>query len=615
MNELPSQKVLAIPEIVCIIISMLDPDTLKTAALVSRTWHHHSIQILWRQLVIPKDWYTLDLTPLWPVLDRRGSLLKALALELSPSTRVIPELDQDLIKRQLSSILSRCSNLERLQIQVPREIKSRIITLTVAAHSHKLKQFDTDILNWEPEDLNALLVACPDLHQLAGHNFAGNILQVIAQAQPKLDMIDCTHARFDDEELVEFAKALPNLRQLSVTMHQFLTAKALIGISTHCGKLEQLNFHFCLSLKSSGFQALLRVSPHLRTLDLGLTEVHDADIALVAGLCPRLESLKLPFCSNITQASIGAVVQACPRLLHLDMSFCDGVLLSIFENPTTRPWVCEQLRYLDISGIHASYSIEASMASSLLPNMYHQISLLKRLEFLRMTAHGFSLRLLEVGEPFLGQLKDLETLDLTKLKHPLPWQDMVTIGNLFPKLRKFEFRSSDVIPPISRKEQRAILKAMEDHAGVRPLFSEFRGVQLGKRKGREDDNDSRNNNWIEGSGELGIECGNARSEENTQDTVVAGLNSAKRRRSQSPSVYPKATCALSEPTPDEYANINRVDNSKVDIEDDEPLPEMMTATLLSGLEISFQLSGEDDQNGERGGEEGWGFSRGMSPFG
>ncbi|GJJ78730.1 hypothetical protein EMPS_11089 [Entomortierella parvispora] len=618
MNELPTQKVLAIPEIVYIIVSMLDPDSLKTATLVCRNWHHHCIQILWRQLVIPKDWFNLDLSLLWPVLDRRGSLLKALALEISPSTRMIPELDQDLIERQLSSILSRCPNLERLQVQVPREIKSQVITLTISAHSHKLKQLDTDILNWEPEDLNALLIACPDLHQLAGHNFTGDILQVIARAQPKMDMIDCTHARFDDEELVEFAKALPNLRQLSVTMHQFLTAKALIGVSAHCWKLEHLNFHFCLSLKSSGFQALLRVSPHLRTLDLGLTEVHDADITLVAGLCPQLESLKLPFCSNITKVSIGAVVQSCPQLLHLDLSFCDGVLLSIFENPTTQPWVCHQLRYLDISGIHASYSVEASMASSLLPSMYHQISLLKRLEFLRMTAHGFSLQLLEVGEPFLKELKNLETLDLTKLKHPLPWKDMVTIGNLFPKLKKFEFRSSDVIPPMSIKEQKAILKAMEDHAGVRPLFSEFPGVHLGKRKSREthgDDNDGDH----EESGRLDAGNDSDTYKENTQDTLAAEPRSAKRRRSQSPPVGAEPTTEhnLTDPRtlhgPVKPAlEENRGSGGE---DDSEPLPEIMKATLRSGLEISFRLSGEDDQDGEGGEEGGWGFLGGMPAFG
>ncbi|KAG0048794.1 hypothetical protein BGZ83_006301 [Gryganskiella cystojenkinii] len=599
MNELASQKVLAIPEILGIILRFLDPEILKTASLVSRTWYQHTIQIPWRQLVIPKDWYSLDLSSLWPVLDRRGSLLRALVLELSPATRVLPELDEPQIRTQLENLLSRCPRLEHLHIQVPGEIPSKVITSTIAAtHHQRLKHLETNILNWDPKDLTQLLKDCPTLRQLAGHNFTGHVLRAIAESQPNLDMIDCTHPRFDDDELVEFAKALPNLRQLSVTVHQFLTAKALIGVSEHCLYLEHLKFHFCLGLQSSGFQALLRVSPNLRTLDLGLTEVRDADISLVAGHCPRLESLKLPFCSNITKASIGEIVQSCRRLVHLDLSFCDGLLLSVFEDPVNRPWVCDQLQYLDISGIHASYSVEASLASSLLPNMYHQISLLKRLESLRMTAHGFSLKLLEVGKPFLAQLKDLETLDLTKVKHPLLWQDMIEIGNLFPKLKKLEFRSSDIIPPLSKTEQKAILKAMEDHAGVRPLFSEYQGIPLlggKKRKSRDDDENPPGDQEIAIT-ETGAETANTEDE--------SGPKTAKRRRSQSP----QAAATL---TGFEAPSTTTMTGD--DDEDNEPLPEVMTATLRSGLQISFRLNGEDEQEG--GEEEGWGFPGGMHTFG
>ncbi|KAG0093978.1 hypothetical protein BGZ93_007601 [Podila epicladia] len=533
MNELPSKLVVDIPEIIYMIIGYLDEPTLRITSLVCKAWSQHSISLLWRQLIIPKDWYSHDLSPLWPGLDRNGHLLKALWLQLSPATRMAQNFDLAQIVNQLTNLLSRTPNLERLQIHVPREIKSTLLS-TVAIHSKNLKQFDTDLLEWDPADVTVLLKGCPALTQIAGHNFAGNILEAIARTPPQqLCKIDCTHPRFDDEELIEFASQFPDLVQLSVSVHQFLTAKALIGVAQYCHKLEHINFHFCLSLQSNGFQALLGVSPNLRVLDLGLTEVLDANIALVAAQCPQLETLKLPFCSNITETSIRAIVLSCSRLLYLDVSFCDKILLSIFDTDTA--WVCERLDHLDISGIHGSYAVDVSRACTLLPAMYRQLGRLTLLRYLKMSGHGFSLQMLDVGKSELSKMKRLEQLDISKLRKRLPWKDLVEIGNLFPKLTEFQFRSSDVIPPEPDEE--------------------------------------------------------GGDESTTKDIPEAEKNLED---------------AASEPVKEKKLLAEAL------LTEDIPMVEVMKATLLSGLEISFRLNGEDEE-GEGGAEEGFGFPGGV-PF-
>ncbi|CAO3568085.1 unnamed protein product [Mortierella alpina] len=450
MNKPPSQQVLSIPEILGMIINRLDAPTLLTASLVCSAWHVHTSQVLWRQLIIPKDWFTHNLTPLWPVLDRRGHLIRALSLDLSTSSRMNPDVDMDLITAQLDHILSRTPYLERLIMHLPREAKSSIVA-TIAKHSAHLKQFETDIFDWNSEDMSALLRACPELRQISGHDFTGKVLEAIATSQPRLNRIACTHPRFDDDELVAFAKHYPDLLQLSVSLHQFLTEKALVGVATHCLKLEIINFHFCLGLASTGFRTILQVSSNLRFLDLGLTEVRDSEIQLVAAQCPELKSLRLPFCSYITHESISAIVRSCRRLEYLDISWCDQVHLFIFNDDT--PWVCHDLRHLDISGIHANYSPEAQMSSTLLPAMYRQISSLVKLEYLKLSGHGFSLHLLEVGGPFLSSLTRLEKLDISKIRYPMAWKDIVELGNLFPSLKEFQFRSCDIIPPPTTAQQ------------------------------------------------------------------------------------------------------------------------------------------------------------------
>ncbi|KAG0199592.1 F-box and leucine-rich repeat protein 4 [Mortierella sp. GBA30] len=614
MNERPSLQVLSIPEIFSMIIDYLDAATLFSASLVCKNWRRYTSPILWRQLVIPKDWFLHDLKSLWPVLDRQGSLVRALSLELSPTTRMIPAVDMSVVTNQLRNILSRTPNVERLSIQFPRELKSSIV-LTIAEYSFQLKQFETDLFNWDPKDMSALLTACPNLRHITGHDFTGKILEAIATSQPKLDRIDCTHPRFDDEELITFAAQYPDLLQLSVSLHQFLTAKALKGVAKRCFKIEHLSFHFCLSLASSGFRALLQVSPNLRFLDLGLTEVRDADIELVAAHCPRLESLRLPYCSNITHESISAIVHTCHQLRHLDISWCDRVLLSIFNIDS--PWVCRRLRHLDISGIHASYSAEASMASALLPSMYNQLSLLVQLQCLKLSGHGFSLQLLDLGRPFFSKLIRLETLDISKIRNPIAWKDMIAIGNLFPRLREFQFRSSDVIPPLSASEQAAIDSAKR--AGEYAKYAstdqnpggfevETRGASAetsSKVSGR---NRSRSSESLSGMG----------SAERDTDSSSSDRGPSKKTPSTTPSPSPLVSAtALGQrtflSTTTSIAEQDQHECMKtgaVEWNEDAHVDGVISATLRSGIKISFRVNGEDIEDGQGG--DGWGNQGAMA---
>ncbi|KAG0285667.1 hypothetical protein BGZ97_007708 [Linnemannia gamsii] len=652
-----STKALAIPEIVSLIFDCMTLSALRRASLVCKEWERLANKILASQLVIPKDWYAHDLSHLWPYLDRRGEYVKALALELSPSTRLVREVDLERMTQQLDNILSRTPNLERLDVQVPREVKSSILTTVIGKYGKKLQQFETNLLNWESSDMAHLLLGCSQIRHLSGYNFTGDLLQAIAKSQPLLSDIDCTHPRFDDDELIAFAKQFPNLLRLSVKLHQFLTAKALIGVANYCFQIEHLNFHFCLSLQSNGFQALLAVSPNLRFLDLGLTEVHDADIVLVANRCPQLESLKLPFCGNLTQTSIRAIVQSCTRLLHLDLSFCDKIMLTIFGNPSLAsssssspsassssspslpylPWVCLGLQYLDISGIHASYSADTSVASALLPAMYHQIGLLTDLRTLKLSGHGFSLQLLEQGRTGLSELKKLERLDIAKLRNPLPWATIIEIGNLFPKLTELQFRSNDVIPPQATIEQEQAIKEVETNAGHRVKRGRF--VDQQPEPTHQEDNGN--------GGHGGSMCLPLVVPQGTQLSARALMSTTlptgpsptpsepslpKRKRSRSPSPTPTSpstnTSDTTTTTVDEGSSVQDEKKKSAAMAAVGPGPaekqkqsEIMSATLRSGLEISFRLNGGDDDDSQGGPGDfgaggmvvGWGFPEAM-PF-
>ncbi|KAG0346778.1 Cleavage polyadenylation factor subunit clp1 [Podila humilis] len=646
MSELPSKLVFDIPEIICMIIALLDDPTLQQTARVCKAWHELSVTFLWSKLVIPKDWYTFDLSLLTPGLDRHGNHIKTISLELSSKARMLQEFDTNQMVTQLSDILSRTPNVENLEIKVPRGIESNLLG-TVAKFAKNLKHFDTDILNWDSKDMTTLLMSCPALVHIAGHSFTGGLLESIAVHQPKLRRIDCTHPRFDDEELVTFASHFPDLEQLTVSLHQFLNTKALVGLAQYCHRLDHINLNFCLSLQSTGFQALLGVSPRLRVLDLGLTEVQDGDISLVAERCPGLEVLKLPFCSNISHRSIRDIVTSCPRLLHLDISFCDRVMLSLFESEEVGEeeeveddrdeedmrggseestdaktkksngghfWKCLSLEHLDISGIHASYILEATMAVYLLPSMYEQLSQLKELRFLKISGHGFSLMLEDLGKKYLRGLRKLETLDISKPKNPLFWEDIIEIGNLFPNLSEFQFRSSDVIcppPPLLPPPPRTALlpqqpKRIATGRSAATRTKRRRVVVEGREEVEEEqEHEQDHKRQQEHEQEQESELGKEQDPENEQDPTLE----ADQTLEESLDVQPGETVVPATITAntDSKASDSIAEESKnAPTIDDSGLPEVMTAILSSGLKISFRLNGEDDENEEGGAEEGWG---------
>ncbi|KAF9969565.1 hypothetical protein BGZ73_008045 [Actinomortierella ambigua] len=379
---------------------------------------------------------------------------------------------------------------------------SSAILATVAKRLPELDRLDTDLLYWNGDDMRLLFEACLTLTHLSVHELTGQAMKAIADlaaldrpGAKRLERFKCVHGRFEPAELVHFCAHFPNLIELSVPVQQFLSSKDLINIASHCTRIQVFNANFCLGLASAGFQAIFSANPGLTVLDLGMTEVTDQDIALVATHCPKLNKLMLPFCGNVTHHSIKQIVRHCDQLEYLDISWCDRVMLSIFENdggeddsqrqepqneeetsedskmmpavdsavqtdsqgsslqsqrrPPRPCWKCTRLKHLDISGIHATYTEDTDStpaAPSFLPAMYAQLAELSHLEFLNMSGLVFSLRLNPLAlEAFANdRLSHLETLNINPMKERLPWSDLVAIGNLFLRLQDFRFKKRDI---------------------------------------------------------------------------------------------------------------------------------------------------------------------------
>ncbi|KAG0309471.1 hypothetical protein BGZ99_000859 [Dissophora globulifera] len=72
------------------------------------------------------------------------------------------------------------------------------------------------------------------------------------------------------------------------------------------------------------------------------------DVACGAWVPGGLNSLSLEKCINVTNQGIRAIVRSCPMLWELNLSGCKSVSMRVFRGP----WVCNEMRFLNISGIN-----------------------------------------------------------------------------------------------------------------------------------------------------------------------------------------------------------------------------------------------------------------------
>ncbi len=96
----------------------------------------------------------------------------------------------------------------------------------------------------------------------------------------------------------------------------------------------------------SAIQILEKRGSRLKHLTVSACDIGDADMAVIAKLCPQLTHLNASMCDHLINASMESVGKDCPKLTHLDLSRCanltDGAITAIKDH-------CCQLTYLDIS--------------------------------------------------------------------------------------------------------------------------------------------------------------------------------------------------------------------------------------------------------------------------
>eukprot|EP00899_Mesostigma_viride_P005622 jgi/Mesvir1/15060/Mv14710-RA.1 len=126
-----------------------------------------------------------------------------------------------------------------------------------------------------------------------------------------LDLEGCAGA-VSDETLIGLVPRVPYLQRLKLLTGTKVTDASMHALAGHCPQLRHLSLRNPCTTRKFEMIVVRRQS------------IRDAGVRAIAERCLRLQTLCVPFCFGVTNASIVAVVENCPLLSTLDVS-CTGV--------------------------------------------------------------------------------------------------------------------------------------------------------------------------------------------------------------------------------------------------------------------------------------------------
>ncbi|KAL1915975.1 uncharacterized protein VTP21DRAFT_6363 [Calcarisporiella thermophila] len=220
-----------------------------------------------------------------------------------------------------------------------------------------------------------------------------------------------------DSSLYLIPKRLPNLRQICL---DGLVEASGEGIKQfgECLRLEVCSVRNCIQIRDEDLKYLVTrlkgvrkwFLKHLKCskigyiiatlvdtveeLDVGYTNVSDAELSVLASRCPNMTTLDLSFC-HVTDSGIAAIAQGMKSLTSLNISNCRSISCDILPVLTQLPLTSLQLDY--------NYSLNDSTLFKLVSKL-PQLRRLSLAYCSRITDEGF--------HAILDKCKELETLSV-----------------------------------------------------------------------------------------------------------------------------------------------------------------------------------------------------------
>ncbi|XP_074644980.1 uncharacterized protein LOC141901562 [Tubulanus polymorphus] len=407
-------------EVVTHIMRYLSVNDCLEASLVNRSWYEASLDpILQKNRHVTFHVAATDLELIESIGRRRipnlsfhqidnsshsTTILLKSCRELSPFLRHLSFEGTDITERTFVSFLSRCYNLESLDLNgcntlfMSGNVLERNADLQALRSSlQKLRELNLSSLRHITDaTFNRLVTVVPNLESLnlsschvtfrttnsyndsrvcadnTQFSFA-NILQFVRSQSKRLTSLDLSKTNVNDDALSSIAKC-DGLKLKSLKLHccREISENSVFDVCKNQTELTTLDISRCTGIGNTVIQTIARYLRDLRTLDIRqcqyishgiesiakISSLRDLDIASTTFTSGAIEKvLSSPALSNLTRLCIGASAVVTDKAVHsictnlgkiryLDVNSCsnisDSSLHAISEHLV-------DLRYLDIS--------------------------------------------------------------------------------------------------------------------------------------------------------------------------------------------------------------------------------------------------------------------------
>ena len=167
-------------------------------------------------------------------------------------------------------------------------------------------------------------------------------LATLAKGCQELHTVSLGSELFNDNQLIAFVKACPDLLSLNLKNCSRITDRGLRVVGSSCLKLQSIDLYFCSKISDKGLESLSNCQ-NLRKINLKhCRRVTDDGIAALSRGCRNLQMMNLSDMGGFTESSIVSIAAHCHQLQHLELRRYFRRLNGISQ--------CLHLETLDLSG-------------------------------------------------------------------------------------------------------------------------------------------------------------------------------------------------------------------------------------------------------------------------
>ncbi|KAG0779085.1 hypothetical protein G6F22_010838 [Rhizopus arrhizus] len=254
------------------------------------------------------------------------------------------------------AILSVCERLDRVTLAGCKTISDQGLAYFIKHAGHHLTCIDlSEITHITDRSLLEIANICRSLQGL------------------NISLTDETEDGVTDESIVKIAENCTQLKRIRLTNRKSITDKSILALAAHCPslieldaanctitndslivllnrsqELRELKLNSCIHLNDHGFLHSSVSNYHqLRMLDLtGVGQITDRTIHWVITVAPKIRSLIMNKCENISNQAVRSIARLGRHLHFLHLGSCkqitDEAIVYLAEH-------CPRIRYIDLA--------------------------------------------------------------------------------------------------------------------------------------------------------------------------------------------------------------------------------------------------------------------------